>query len=530
LSDRKIYKGTLSLIVGTFGSRALGFVREMLAARLVGGGHEMDVFAVAFRIPNLVRGIFGEKASESAFLPIYKNLIAQDKKDEAEAVSADTLKILLLMLLVFCILAYLLAPWIVSLMGTGFKGISLVSGSDKFSEAVSMTRMLLPAILLIGFFTFLGARMLAHGRFFTYAVAPLVANILVIATILITYRYYGWYCLAWGVLAGALTECLFFWLLSDNRFSLFGKKIFSVALKNPNLKTAGKLWVPITFGSGIEKIGTVIETQIASFLGKGAVSALYYANLLNWLPFSILALSFNRAIIPFLTEHNAKKNHADFHDGIVLGIRLNCILLLPVTAFMMIMRVPIIELLFQYGKFDAEATRRTAAALFYYSAGLLAMGLMTLFSRAFYAFLNTKMPLLVSIFTLCLNIGLNLFFVYGMGFGGIYRHAGLALGASCSFWVNAIILFIMLNKKLESAGASLKRREITDLIWRTMLPMVVLIGAILYLRPLLVQVFPGETVLLRGVRLFSAGSAALIIYVSVGWICGIKEFRRKEKK
>ena len=521
MSNKSIYAGTLKLAAGALGSRILGFARVFLSAKLVGGGHEMDIFTAAFRIPNLLRGILGEKASESAFLPVYKTLHSQGKKEEAAVVTADTFKILLLLLVAFTSILLLMTPFIVSFMSKGFHGIIIEDGKDKFQEAVRMTRLLSPLIIMIGFFSFLGARMLAQKKFGAYAFAPLIANIVTIAVIVLSYPKLGWYCLAWGVLAGALSSCLFFWILTKDRSSIFGKQIFSVNLKNPDLKKAGKLWAPITFGSGLEKIGTIIETQMASFLGKGAISALNYANLINLLPFSVLGLSFNRSVIPYLTEQNAKANHHEFRRAILMGIRMNLLLLLPATCFMIFLCKPIVELLLQYGKFDIQAASRTAVALRYYAIGLVAMGWMGLFSRAFYALLNTKTPLKVSAFTLCLNIALN-FALWKTPL----RHAGLALSASIAFWVNAITMFVLLNKKLRSLNAGILWKEIFDILWRSTIPAAAVVFVILQVWPLLIEYIIGQGVIVRFLRMSIISFLAIISFGITGWLSGMEELRK----
>lgn len=516
--QKKIYRGTIILAVGTLLSRVLGFGREMLAARFVGGGHEMDIFALAYRIPNLMRGILGEKAAESAFLPVYKTLKAQGQEADAEHVSADVFKVLLISLFVFVATGILFAPYLVTVMGKGFEGITLNGGADKFASAVIMTRLMLPAIIMIGFFSFLGARMLAREQFAVYTAAPIIANTAAIATILFTYSRVGWYCLAWGVLAGVLSECVFFWLFTPNRFSILGRKVFSIDTKNPNLKKAGKLWGPITFGSGIEKIGTIIETQMASFLGMGAVSALYYANLVNLLSFSILGLSFNRSVIPHLTQQNALNQHGEFKKGIVMGIRMNLVLLLPVSVFVVLMRGPIIQLLFQRGRFDAAAAERTAIALLCYSFGLVAMGMMGLFSRAFYAVLNTKTPIRVSVFTLILNIILN-FLLWKTPL----RHAGLALATSIAYWTNAILLFFFLNRTLKNNQVSIRIREIAQILIRVVVAAAVLGAVTGFLWPQLLRLLPQSGLFYQALRMALVVPAAALTFLLTGMLCGIRE-------
>ncbi len=519
--ENKIYKGAAKLLFGTLGSRILGFVREILAAKFVGGGHGMDIFTTAYRIPNLLRGILGEKACESAFLPVYKSLKATGKSEEAEQVSGDTFKILILLLIAFTAILVLTTPFVVSLMGNGFKNVVMDGGKSKFSEAVKMTRFLMPLTILIGFFSFLGAKMLAKEKFATYALAPVISNIIAIIVIVFTHKTAGYFCLAWGVTAGALSQCFFFWILTTNKFSIFGKHIFSIDFSNINLRKAGKLWIPITFGSGLEKVGTIVETQMASFLGKGAITSLYYANLINLLSFSILGLSFNRSVIPHMTEQAAKSDYKGFSNTILSGIRVNFILLLPVACFVMILREPIIELLLQHGKFDSSATQRTAIALFYYSIGLVAMGLMGLFSRSFYALLNAKTPIKISAFTLCINVGLN-FILWKTPL----RHAGLALSASISFWINALILFFILNFKLKKLDNQIKINEVFSIVWRTAVSSLALVFVVLYMWPILTSFINGSYLFVQIIRMAIITTMAGITFAVSGWILGIKEFKQ----
>ncbi len=522
---RKIYSGSLKLATGTLGSRVLGFLREILAARFVGAGHEMDVFVLAYRIPNLVRQILGEKAAESAYLPVFKTLLAQGKEKDAHEVSADLFKSLILCLGLFVVIGLLLAPVFVSLVGRGYVGEIMPDGSGKYEAAVGMTRLLLPYIVFVGFFSFLGARLLAFERFGTYATAPLVANAIAVIVIVATAPVAGWYCVAWGALAAAASECLFFLVLTKDRHLLFQRPFFRIRWGNLHLRRAVRLWMPIVAGSGLEKTGSMIEIYMAAFLGKGAAAALYYANLLTLLAFSVLGLSFNRSVIPHLTEQGAKGNFTEFRKTVSAGIRLNLLLLLPAACLLFVLARPLLQLFFEGGRFDAEATGRVALTLQAYSIGLLAMGWVNLLSRSFYALLDTRTPLFVSAGALVLNVTLN-FLLWKTPL----RQAGLALAASISFWASAVALALLLQHRLKREGNPFVWRALAGEAWPSIAATAAFALVLVYAWPALSGVIGGPSIFGQASRLAATAAAAGAVFVGAGMVLGVEEIRHGARK
>ncbi len=522
---RKIYSGSIKLATGAFASRLLGFLREILTAKFVGGGHEGDVFALAYRIPNLARQILGEKAAESAYLPVFKTLMSRGQEAQAHRVSRDTFKILLVCLGLFVGLGLLFAPSLVAVMGRGFGGTILRDGVPKFDAAVTMTRLLFPTILLVGFFAFLGARMLAYEQFGAYAAAPLIANAMAVVVILATFRKAGWYCAAWGVLAGVLAECVFFWWFSKDRETILTPPLLQVDLKNPDLRKAGGLWVPIMVGSGFEKIGTIIESLMASFLGKGAVAALYYSNLVALLAFSVLGLSFNRSVIPYLTEQSAQRNFPEFRKTVATGMRLNLLLLLPAAFFFMVLAEPLIRLFFQRDRFDAEATMRTAITLRAYAVGLVAMGWFNLLSRSFYALLDTKTPLFISMMALVVNVILN-FTLWQTPL----RQAGLALANSVAFWLSSLVLLLLLHRRLSKEGSPFLWRALIAEI-RPVLAVAAVFGlTVAFGWPMAQTFLHGSSIFMQALRIAVVAAVACAGFLCVGRLLGIEEIGRITRK
>jgi len=438
-----LVQAMLRLVFGTLASRALGLAREIVMAAYFGAGAAMDVFVVAFTIPNLFRRVFGEAAMESAFLPTFKTFLARGEKREGWRLASTVCNVLTLVLVGVVVLLYLLAPLAVKALAPGFS-------PELASQTVRLTRLMLPFSLFIGVAAFLGSLLLAKGRYFAYSLAPTLFNVGAILGIVLFYESWGLFSLAAGIVLGGAGQMLAqvhgFRRDGDadagyrpviDRHHLGGKKILSLA-------------GPILLTSLIDKVGEASKRLIASLLMTGSIATLSYAFRLIHLPFSIIGLALSRAVLPFLAEQNARNNLKEFRAHLVRGLNLCAFLMIPTSVGVAVLAVPMIETLFAHGawlKTNDDATAMTAMAIIFYAVGLSAMSTVSILYRAFHAMLDTRAPLRASIYGFFVNIALSICLAITP-----LAHAGLALAVSVDYLVQVGLMMRELRRKFAAAG------------------------------------------------------------------------------
>ncbi|MBW1708510.1 MAG: murein biosynthesis integral membrane protein MurJ [Deltaproteobacteria bacterium] len=432
----KVTRAASIVSTATLLSRLLGFIRDMVVAYFFGAGLFADAFFVAFRIPNLLRRLVAEGALTVSFIPIFTDYLTNRTREEAFALARTTLTLLSLVLVALSILGILFAPWIVRIFAPGFTAIP-----DKFALTVLLTRILFPYIFFIGLVALAMGLLNALGRFAAPALAPVLLNVGMIASVLLLKDYFDppILALAVGVLIGGLLQVLLQIPYLTREGSLLG---FSFDFKHPGLRRIGLLMLPAAFGAAVYQFSVFISTLLASFLPQGSVSALYYADRLVQFPLGVFAIALGSAVLPSLSRQAAADDIKGLIDTLSYALRLVFFISLPAMVGLIVLAEPIIQLLFQRGHFDAAATHNTGTALVAYAVGLWAFSGVQILTRVFYSLKDTKTPVKIAIISLLFNIGLAILLMKPL------KHVGLALATSCSSMLNLTILALVLRQKL----------------------------------------------------------------------------------
>ena len=432
----KVTKAAWIVGAATLLSRILGFVRDMVVAYFFGAGLSADAFFVAFRIPNLLRRLVAEGALTVSFIPIFTDYLTNRSREEAFILARVTLTLLSLVLVILSIAGVLLAPWIVRLFAPGF-----TATPDKFALTILLTRVLFPYIFFIGLVALAMGLLNALGRFAAPALAPVLLNVGMIASMWLLRGFFDppILALAVGVLIGGLLQVLLqvpFLIKEDFVIR------FSFNFNHPGLKRIGMLMVPAAFGAAVYQFTIFISTLLASFLPQGSVSALYYADRLVQFPLGVFAIALGSAVLPSMSRQAASSDVEGLVDTLSYALRLVFFISLPAMVGLILLAEPIIRLLFQRGRFGTSATQLTTTALIAYAAGLWAFSGMQIMVRAFYSLQDTKTPVKVAIISLLINIVLAILLMRPL------KHVGLALATSFSSMVNLTILTLILRQRL----------------------------------------------------------------------------------
>jgi len=419
----------------TFCSRLLGFVRDMVIARIFGVYIYAQAFVVAFKIPNLFRDMVGEGATNAAFVPVFSEYIAKHSKEEFWELANVVLNLLLVILSLITVLGIIFAPFIVRLIAPGF-----IADPHKLATTIKLTRIIFPYILLISLAAYSMGILNSLKHFALPAFAPCLLNIsIIVCAILFGEGIKG---LSSGVLAGgALQLIIQIPLLYQKGFRLHLFRRF----RHPAAKTIGILMLPRLLSSCIYQLNNFVDSifgSLALIVGEGGVAVLYFAYRLIQFPLGIFSNSLSQAILPTMSGQALEDNQQNLKHTLSWGLRANFFVLLPASAAFMVLAHLIVSSLFQGGRFDSYSVYVTARVLFFYSLGLCAYGGKKILQSCFFALKDTVTPTKIATLSLALNIIFNIIFMFPL------KIAGLALATSLSGIVTFFILLIILKRKL----------------------------------------------------------------------------------
>ncbi len=436
-----ITKAAGIMSVATFISRVLGFVKDMILAVYFGATGLSDTFFVAFRIPNLLRELFAEGSMSSAFIPVLTEYQTKNGKDEAKRLVRITFTFIMIFVGLICLIGIIFAPSIVTAIAPGF-----LSMPEKFSLTVLLTRVMFPFLLFISLAALIMGALNSRRIFFIPALAPAMLNISIIVTVisLASKMEQPIIAVAIGVALGGFVQFAF-------QIPSFLKSGYSIRpeydLRHPGLKKMSILMLPATMGMAVNQINIFVSTILASYLAAGSITYLYYSMRLIQFPIGIFGVAMGMAVLPTLSEHAVKGEYDKLRDDFSFALRLLFFITIPAMTGLIALREPIVNILFQRGKFDYAATAGTADALLFYSLGIWAIVGVRIVTVSFYSMQDTKTPIKILVVTVMTNIILSLILMRPL------KHSGLALANALASTVNFILLFYFLRKKLERLGA-----------------------------------------------------------------------------
>jgi putative peptidoglycan lipid II flippase len=438
---RRIARAAGLMSIATFISRILGYIRDMVIAFHFGATGLSDTFFVAFRIPNLLRALFAEGSISSAVVPV---LTEYEKKDQASAsrLARVTIGFILTVVGATCALGIFFAPQVVTVIAPGF-----LDSPEKFETTVLLTRVMFPFLFFVSLAALLMGALNTRGVFFIPALAPAVLNVVIITTVFLLAARLDQPILAVaiGVALGGLVQFLF-------QCPVFIRKGYSVLpvfdFGDPGLKKMLRLVLPVTFGMAVAQINIVISNILATFLQEGSITYLYYSMRLIQFPIGLFGVAMAMAVLPSLSEHAIRRDYQSLRDDFSFSLRLLFFISVPAMVGLIALREPIVNLLFQRGKFDHMATAGTAEALLYYSLGIWAMVGVRVVAATFYSMQETRTPVKVAVTALVANVILSLALM------GPLKHSGLALANALSSMINFTMLFYFLRMRLGHVGAT----------------------------------------------------------------------------
>ena len=440
---RQVHRAAGIVGAATLLSRILGYLRDMVFASFFGAGLASDAFIAAFRIPNMLRRLFGEGSLNVAFVPVFADCLNRQGHAEAERLAGSALRLLAVILTAVALLGVFGAPLLVRVLAYGFAG-----NPEKFTLCVNLTRIMFPYITFIGLVALCSGILNVLGHFAAPALAPTLLNLAMIGSVISvswlsasqTVRVSG---LAVGVLIGGAFQLGFqVPFLIRHRIRFWRRS----GLWHPALGKILTLMGPAVFGAAVFQINQIVGTLLGSLLPQGSISYLYYADRLVQFPLGVFAIALATAVLPALSRQASGKHWEALRETFRHALQLVFFISLPAMAGLIVLREPIVALLFQRGAFDAQMTRLTASALLYYAIGLWAFSAVRIVLSAFFAMMDTRTPVKMAMISIAANALCGVILMWPM------QHNGLALALSLASVLNLGLLTMALRKKLGAIG------------------------------------------------------------------------------
>jgi len=439
-----LFKAASTVSLLTLVSRVTGLVRDLLMASAFGVSGLTDAFNVAFRIPNLLRRLFGEGAFSQAFVPVLATRKAQDGEEATRKLIDAVATALTWALVLTCVLGVAGAPVLVW---------ALASGLDpkSFDAAVLMTRWMFPYIACMSLVAFSAGILNTWRHFAIPAATPVLLNVAMIGA-----AWWGApgferlgiepiYAMAAGVMLGGLLQ-LGVQIPALRRRGLLPRISLAwgrvrAAWADPGVRQVLTLMLPALLGVGVAQLSLLINTQIASHLAAGSVTWIWYADRLMEFPTALLGVALGVVLTPQLTAARASGDHARYSQMLDWGLRLVVLLALPCAAALLTFATPLLAGLFHHGRFSADDVQRSALALAMYGIGLVGLVAIKVLAPGYYASLDIRTPVRIAVAVLVITQVFNVIFV------PFLQHAALTLSIGLGALLNAVWLLVGLIRR-----------------------------------------------------------------------------------
>lgn len=418
-------------------SRILGLVREIVISHQFGTSRELDAYLAAFRIPDLLFNLVAGGALASAFIPPFAAMLAEGQIPRSWQLATRVINLVFVVTTSLCLAAAIFAlPLVSATVAVGFT-------PAEQELTANLMRIMLVTPILFGISGIVMGILNARQEFALPAAAPAVYNLGIIGGAILLAPTLGVYGLALGVVAGSLLHLL---IQVPYLFRVRMKYSLELGIHDTAVHQVVRLMIPRTIGIAAVQLNFLVNTILASTLAPGSLAALNYAFLLILLPEGIIAQSIGIVLFPTFSRLSALSERDALRRAFSTGLRVVWFLTIPASVGLILLRTPIIQLLFQHGAFNAESTAQTALALQFFALGLFAHAGLEIITRAFYALQDTATPVRIAIVSVVLNIILSLIFLQPLAQGG------LALANSIATILEMVILLRLLSPRLGGLG------------------------------------------------------------------------------
>lgn len=503
--------GTIARSAGTVGvavmcSRVLGLVREQVFAFLFGAGFAFDAFVVAFRIPNLLRDLFAEGALSAAFVAVFSDYDENQGTERTWQLANTVLAFFCVVISALVLLGIFFADEIVRFMvEADFEQIP-----GKVELTSKLTVIMFPFLLVISLSSVVMGILNTKGRFFIPAMAASFFNVgslvggIAMALVMPWFGQPAIVGMAIGTMVGGLLQ------LGGQLPTLFKAGFrfrWHFDLHDPGLRRILGLMVPAVIGLAPLQVNVLVNTYFASSLAEGTISWLNYAFRLFFFPVGVFGVALSTATMPVISRYAAQRDMTKLRETVVSSLIMAFCLTIPASVGLIMLAEPIVRLVYQYGRFDAFTTLRTAEVLSCYALGLCAYAAVKIMVPVFYALNDTKFPVVGSFITMILNVIIILLTV------GTLHHQALALSVSVAMTCNFLFLSGALYRKVGGYPLAYVGKGLVKVAAASLLMAIWLYGAGFLLRGVLPATRWADAAGLVVVMMTSAGLYGGLLYL-----------------
>jgi putative peptidoglycan lipid II flippase len=470
-ANKQIARAAGTVMVAFLLTSVISLARGIVILRTFGTGMENEAFNAANRVSETLYNLVAGGALASAFIPTFTGFIAKKDKEGAWKLASSVINLVVIFISFLGLLAALFAPQVVRyLLAPDW----FIHDPQKFYLTVQILKIILPATVLFGVSGLVMGILNAHQSFLFPALAPSMYSLGIIFGVLFLSPSMGVYGMAWGVVIGSGLHLL---VQIPKLLGLGGAYYPSLGLRNKAVKEVGVLMLPRLAGVAVVQLNFWVNTNLASRYSEGSVTGLTYGFTLMLMPLMFIAQAIATASLPTFSEQVALGKIPEMRSSLASALRAVLLLSIPASMGMIILRIPLIKVLYQSGEaFTSESTQLVAWALLWYAAGLVGHSVVEIVSRAFYALHDTRTPVMIGIGAMSINIILSillgkLFLTFGW-----MPHGGLALANSIATGLEAVVLLLLMRRRLHGLQGS----KILAAIWRALLA-VSCMGVALYM-------------------------------------------------
>lgn len=440
-------------------SKLLGFAREATLASSFGASAATDAYLVAMVIPAILFGLVGNVITTVGIPLFSEHLHRPEKRRELAALVWGSFGAICGLLAIIALLGLAASPWLVRLLAPGF-------APEQAELAARLVRILMPMVVIMGMVGWAQGVLNAHHHFTAPALMGVPYNLLMIGGISRAAAAGSIAGVAWATVLATASQLLIQVPALYRHGVLQGFRLYP---GHPALKRMLVLSVPVLIGLGANQLNLIVDRMLASTLEEGSISALNYAQRLLSLPQGLLALPVITVLYPIFAQRATVEDMAGFRSGLVRGLNVLALVLIPVTVAAAVLREEVVRFVFQRGAFDERDAAMTATALLWYAPGLLFLMWRELLNRAFYALQDTRTPMWTGLAAVAANIALNLLLVRPLGLAGLALATSLSAALAC-----ALLLFALRRRAGYGLGG-----EVLAASWRMALA-ASLVGALLW--------------------------------------------------
>ncbi|MBN1428405.1 MAG: murein biosynthesis integral membrane protein MurJ [Anaerolineae bacterium] len=508
LSGQQITRAAGLVMVGFILSRVLGLARDAIISAIFGNGMVFDAYVAASQPPETLFFVIAGGALGSAFIPTFASYLEQNKREEAWRMANTVIGLIALIMVVLAgLFAVFAKPIVVSVLAVDFD-------PEKQALTAGLMQVMLISPVIFGISGLLTGILNTHQRFLLPALAPSLYNLGIIGGAVFLSPSMGIYGAAWGVVIGAALYSL---IQLPGIVALKPPRLLAFDLRHPGVHEVLRLMGPRVIGLAIVQANFWINILLASGMVDGSLGALRRAFTVMLLPQGVIAQSVANAVFPTFSIYAARDDKAQLRSTLGQVLRAVLFLSLPATIGLIVLRLPVVRLLYERGAFTLPDSQATAWALLFYGLGLVFHSLLEVVTRAYYALHDTRTPVLIGGGAMILNVILSLALMQVIGQPGslvMGPFAGLALANTLATMLESIILLALIRSRI----GGLEGRSMLSSVGRAGAAGAVMGIALWMLLPLIDRV---------GLLIGTIGAVALggLLFWGVAWVLGSEEAR-----